>query len=127
MGKYKKGFNWKAREVVQTDIDNSSTAKVYGTTTENVPNLNLMCFVRLKSFSLIASFIFLLQIKIDDGFILRDNYDECNALVIPSEKRRTKTRNDTVTVKRILSKTQRKRLQKIVDKKKKKENVSVQN
>lgn len=72
-------------------------------------------------------FNFLLQIKIDDSVILRDNYDECNTLVIPSEKRRTKTKNDTVTVKRILSKTQRKRLQKIVDKKKKKENVSVQN
>jgi ATP-dependent RNA helicase DHX37/DHR1 len=78
--------------------------------------------------SLINSILnFLLQIKIDDSFTLRDNYDECNALVIPSEKRRTKTRNDKVTVKRILSKTQRKRLQKIVDKKKKKENVSVQN
>jgi ATP-dependent RNA helicase DHX37/DHR1 len=67
----------------------------------------------------------LLQIKIDDSFIQRNNYDECNALVIPSEKRRTKTRNNAVSVKRILSKTQRKRLQKIVDKKKKKENVSV--
>jgi hypothetical protein len=40
MGKTKKGFNWKARQVVQTDVDNSSTAKVYGTITENVPNLN---------------------------------------------------------------------------------------
>jgi hypothetical protein len=127
MGKCRKGFNWKARQVVQTDIDNSSTAKVYGTTTEDVPNLNLVCFVKLKSVSLITYFIFLLQIKIDGSFNLRDNYDECNALVIPSEKRRTKTRNDTVIVKRILSKTQRKRLQKIVDKKKKKENVSVQN
>lgn len=73
------------------------------------------------------NFNFFLQIKIDDSVILRDSYDECNALVIPSEKRRTKTKNDTVTVKKILSKTQRKRLQKIVDKKKKKENVSVQN
>jgi hypothetical protein len=72
-------------------------------------------------------FNFLLQIKIDDSFIQRDNYDECNALVIPSDKRRTKTRNNAVTVKRILSKTQRKRLQKIIDKKKKKENVSAQN
>jgi hypothetical protein len=51
----------------------------------------------------------LLQIKIDESFIQRDNYDECNALVIPSEKRRTKAKNNTVTVKRILSKSQRKR------------------
>ncbi|KAJ4445444.1 hypothetical protein ANN_07249 [Periplaneta americana] len=28
MGKSKKGFNWKARQVVQTDIDNSSTTKI---------------------------------------------------------------------------------------------------
>jgi hypothetical protein len=28
MGKSKKGFNWKARQIVHTDIDNSSTAKV---------------------------------------------------------------------------------------------------
>jgi hypothetical protein len=48
-------------------------------------------------------------------------------LVIPSQKRRTKKRNETVAVSKILSKAQRKRLQKIVDKKKKKENVSVQN
>jgi hypothetical protein len=66
------------------------------------------------------------QITLDSGFIQRDNYDECNAIVIPSQKRRTKKRNATVAVSKILSKTQRKRLQKIVDKKKKKENVSVQ-
>jgi ATP-dependent RNA helicase DHX37/DHR1 len=46
-------------------------------------------------------------------------------LVIPSQKRRTKKRNETVAVSRILSKSQRKRLEKIVDKKKKKENVGV--
>lgn len=67
------------------------------------------------------------QIKLDSCVIQRDNYDECNALVIPSQKRRTKKRNETVAVSKILSKSQRKRLQKIVDKKKKKENVGVQN
>jgi ATP-dependent RNA helicase DHX37/DHR1 len=67
------------------------------------------------------------QIKLDSSFIQRANYDECNALVIPSQKRRTKKRNETVAVSKILSKSQRKRLQKIVDKKKKKENVGAQN
>jgi ATP-dependent RNA helicase DHX37/DHR1 len=85
----------------------------------------VLCEVEISFINTI--FHFLLQIKVDDSFILRDNYDECNAFVIPTQKRITKTKNDKVTVTRILSKTQRKRLQKIVDKKKKKENVSVQN
>lgn len=70
---------------------------------------------------------FFFQIKLDSSVIQPENYDECNALVIPSQKRRTTKRNETVAVSKILSKSQRKRLQKIVDKKKKKENVSVQN
>ncbi|XP_021916790.1 probable ATP-dependent RNA helicase kurz isoform X2 [Zootermopsis nevadensis] len=88
MGKSRQGFNWKARQIVRTDIDNSSTAKI----------------------------------KLDSSFSEHDKYDECNALVIPSQKRRTKKKNDAVTVTKILSKSQRKRLQKIVDRKKKKEN-----
>jgi ATP-dependent RNA helicase DHX37/DHR1 len=67
------------------------------------------------------------QIKLDSSFTQHNNYDECNALVIPSQKRRTKKKNDTITVTKILSKSQRKRLQKVIDRKKKKENVSVQN
>ncbi|EDX16917.1 GD16382 [Drosophila simulans] len=48
-------------------------------------------------------------------------YDEANALVLPSEKRATKIKVDKVQHVKILSKKQRKHLQAIVDKKKKKE------
>ncbi|XP_016995748.2 probable ATP-dependent RNA helicase kurz [Drosophila takahashii] len=48
-------------------------------------------------------------------------YDEANALVLPSEKRATKIRVDKVQHVKILTKKQRKHLQAIVDKKKKKE------
>lgn len=90
-----------------------------------IANLNLVTVVATDIVSFMTSLFF--QIKLDSSFIQRDSYDECNALVIPSQKRRTKKRNETVAVSKILSKSQRKRLQKIVDKKKKKENVGVQN
>jgi ATP-dependent RNA helicase DHX37/DHR1 len=45
-------------------------------------------------------------------------------LVLPSQKRATKVKK-TETVTRILSRKQRKRLEKIVEKKKKKENVGI--
>ncbi|XP_017045925.1 probable ATP-dependent RNA helicase kurz [Drosophila ficusphila] len=48
-------------------------------------------------------------------------YDEANALVLPSEKRATKIKVDKVQHTKILTKKQRKHLQAIVDKKKKKE------
>ncbi|XP_049942398.1 probable ATP-dependent RNA helicase kurz [Schistocerca serialis cubense] len=88
MGKNKKGFNWKAREVVKTHIDNTPTSKI----------------------------------NVDIKGIREDNYDQCNALVIPSQKRKTRKKREHVTITRILSKKQRKRLEKIVEQKKKKEN-----
>ncbi|KAJ6635942.1 putative ATP-dependent RNA helicase kurz [Pseudolycoriella hygida] len=49
-------------------------------------------------------------------------YDQSNALVLPSQKRKTKIKKDKdCNVTRILSKKQRKNLEKVVDKKKKKE------
>ncbi|XP_053667451.1 probable ATP-dependent RNA helicase kurz [Anopheles marshallii] len=48
--------------------------------------------------------------------------DDSNALVLPSKKRATKIKKDRTVVTKILSKKQRKRLEKIVDQKKKKEN-----
>uniref|UniRef100_A0AAG5CZ17 RNA helicase n=1 Tax=Anopheles atroparvus TaxID=41427 RepID=A0AAG5CZ17_ANOAO len=50
--------------------------------------------------------------------------DNTNALVLPSKKRATKVKADKTVVTKILSKKQRKRLEKIVDQKKKKENRS---
>ncbi|KZC11400.1 putative ATP-dependent RNA helicase kurz [Dufourea novaeangliae] len=49
-----------------------------------------------------------------------DNYDNCNALVLPSEKRKTKNKVKKVTITRLLSKKRRKLLEKVVEKKKKK-------
>lgn len=51
-------------------------------------------------------------------------YDQSNALVLPSKKRDTKVKKpEQKQVTRILSKKQRKNLEKIVEKKKKKEGV----
>lgn len=53
-------------------------------------------------------------------------YDQSNALVLPSKKRDTKVKKpEQKQVTRILSKKQRKNLEKIVEKKKKKEGVSL--
>lgn len=54
-------------------------------------------------------------------------YDEANALVLPSQKRATKIKVEKRQNVKILTKKQRKHLQKIVDKKKKKEGVSASN
>ncbi|KAH8261921.1 hypothetical protein KR026_001814 [Drosophila bipectinata] len=51
-------------------------------------------------------------------------YDEANALVLPSQKRATKIKVDKQQHVKILTKKQRKHLQTIVDRKKKKEGVS---
>nr|AAQ23562.1 RE43077p [Drosophila melanogaster] len=64
------------------------------------------------------------KIQIDVDAVAGGNqvcYDEANALVLPSEKRATKIKVDKVQHVKILSKKQRKHLQAIVDKKKKKE------
>lgn len=52
-------------------------------------------------------------------------YDESNALVLPSQKRATKIKVEHRQNVKILTKKQRKHLQAIVDKKKKKEGVGV--
>uniref|UniRef100_A0A1A9ZLF8 RNA helicase n=1 Tax=Glossina pallidipes TaxID=7398 RepID=A0A1A9ZLF8_GLOPL len=52
------------------------------------------------------------------------SYDEANALVLPSKKRVTQSKQERKQSIKILSKKQRKRLQTIVDKKKKKEERS---
>ncbi|XP_033339940.2 putative ATP-dependent RNA helicase kurz [Megalopta genalis] len=50
----------------------------------------------------------------------KDNYDNCNALVLPNEKRKTKNKVKKVTVTRLLSKKRRKQLENVIEKKKKK-------
>lgn len=82
-----KRHNWKARNVVKTEIDNSSTKKIT------------------------------LDIKYHE-----DNYDACNTLVLPSEKRKTRSKVEKVTTTRLLSKKRRIQLEKVIEKKKKKLN-----
>ncbi|XP_076756292.1 putative ATP-dependent RNA helicase kurz [Xylocopa sonorina] len=50
----------------------------------------------------------------------QDHYDSCNALVLPSKKRKTKSKVKNVTTTRLLSKKRRKELEKVVERKKKK-------
>ncbi|XP_037935392.1 probable ATP-dependent RNA helicase kurz [Teleopsis dalmanni] len=61
-----------------------------------------------------------IRIELNDG-ISGAGYDEANALVLPSQKRQTKIKAEKIQHVKILSKKQRKHLQTIVDKKKKKE------
>ncbi|KAL1124556.1 hypothetical protein AAG570_001180 [Ranatra chinensis] len=62
------------------------------------------------------------KIKVEFASDVASHYDECNSLVLPSKKRKTKVkRENEQNAGRILSKKQRKRLEKIVEKKKKKE------
>ncbi|XP_066144802.1 probable ATP-dependent RNA helicase kurz [Euwallacea fornicatus] len=82
----KKRYNWKAREVVNTLIDDSTTK----------------------------------EIKLD--LHVSGSYDHSNALVLPSTKRKTKIQEKKTKVTRILSKKHRKKLEKIVNNKRKKEN-----
>jgi ATP-dependent RNA helicase DHX37/DHR1 len=66
---------------------------------------------------------FQIQVEIELNGSEASKYDECNALVLPSKKRTTKVVKEKKSNQRILSKTQRKKLEKIVDVKKKKANV----
>lgn len=65
-----------------------------------------------------------MQIKIDFTASEYGSTDTSNLLALPSKKRSTKIITDKKEKTRFLSKAHRKRLEKIVDKKKKKENVS---
>lgn len=70
-----------------------------------------------------------MQIKLElDGQDVDYGYDQSNVLVLPSKKRDTKIKKpEQKQVTRILSRKQRKNLEKIVEKKKKKEGVSMNN
>ncbi|CAH0548891.1 unnamed protein product [Brassicogethes aeneus] len=81
----RKGYNWRARKVVETIIDDSTTK------------------------------------NIDLDIAVKGSYDASNELVLPSKKRKTKIKKDNIKVTRILSKKQRKKYEKILEKKKKQE------
>ncbi|KAH8396172.1 hypothetical protein KR222_004544 [Zaprionus bogoriensis] len=90
----KKGYNAKARQNPQTIVDNSA-----------VKNIKIVTEDVLGG----------------SGGGISAGYDEANALVLPSQKRATKIKVEKRQNVKILSKKQRKHLQSIVDKKKKKE------
>ena len=114
MGKRK--YNEKGRQVVNTIIDNSATKQVISVQFERAQNLTSI-------FDVFWCGQIKLDIAEDDGGY--GGYDQSNALVLPSQKRGTKIQKEKETrITRILSKKQRKNLEKIVDKKKKKEGVS---
>lgn len=69
----------------------------------------------------VITFLFKIQVDLDGN----GRYDKSNQLVLPSKKRKTKIKKENTQITRILSKKQRKRLEKVVEKKKKKENVSI--
>lgn len=66
------------------------------------------------------------QIKLDIEDKEKSGYDDSNALVLPSEKRSAKLKQETdaPTVKK-LSKKERKRLEKIIEQKEKKNKASI--
>lgn len=69
-------------------------------------------------------FCIVFQIKLEFSNNEYGVTDGSNLLALPTKKRQTKIVKDKIEKIRILSKQQRKKLEKIVDKKKKKENVS---
>lgn len=74
----------------------------------------------------IQSSMSILQIKLDLGNKTDDGYEEdTNQLVLPSKKRKTVVKEDAKSKKRLLNKKQRKRLEKIVEQKEKKQKVFV--
>ena len=92
MGRNKKGYNWRARTNVKGAIDNTETIKL--ATKVELPTNNL-----------------------DSSTC---NVESSNALVLPSKKRKFKSKAENEPVGRILSKKKRKLLEKVVERKKKK-------
>ena len=76
----------------------------------------------LKSFVVALNILhieYMFQIVLDIQHRV-ENYDSCNALVLPSQKRKTKNIDKKVATTRLLSKKRRKQLEKVVERKKKK-------
>lgn len=71
--------------------------------------------------------IVLLQIRLEFSNSEYGSNDASNLLALPSNKRKTKIIQEKKEKIRFLSKAQRKKLEKIVDKKRKKANVSILN
>lgn len=110
----KKVHNAKARQNPETIVDNSAVKKV------RIRAISDKC-----QWKLTCRQIFQIQIDVDAvAGTSQAGYDEANALVLPSQKRATKIKVDKQQHVKILTKKQRKHLQTIVDRKKKKEGVS---
>ena len=67
-----------------------------------------------------------MQINLDKSVFGKDpQNDESNILVLPSKKRKTKVIDESVTKKKVLTKKQRKNMEKVVERKIKKGKVPV--
>lgn len=108
----KKRRNSKARNNAEVEIDNSAAEKVF----------TLNTFYNCMTKSILRRRV-PAQITLDIEHRAED-YDNCNALVLPSEKRKTKSKVKNVAVTQLLSKKRRKQLEKVVEKKQKKLRVS---
>ena len=63
------------------------------------------------------------QISVDLPGVEDEQYDDSNLLVLPSKKRKTKLNSEKEQIAKKLSKKQRKRLEQVIDRKKKKAKV----
>ena len=95
MGKDKKGFNWRARSQLSGEVD-LSQAKLLEAKLENGGKQN----------------------RKSGG---RGGFEGSNALIMPASGNKFKVSKDVPIVGKILSRKQKKRLEQIVEKKKKKE------
>lgn len=113
MGKREKGYNWEARTNKQVVIDNSEKEKVC---------ICLLCNIepRRQRFRLSCTMIF--QIQVDASLL--DDCDDPN-LILPSKKRKTVKVKEQAVEKRPLSKKERRKLESVVNRKQKKERVSI--
>jgi hypothetical protein len=122
-----KSRNWKARLSGRPDAS--------GGTSNSYPlpdvrkRMFVFVFVHVSAAysALILTFLTSsLQVSIEVKDAPRGTYDESNPLVLPSKREKLKRPAPTLTKpQKLLSKKQRKRLEKILERKEKKENVSL--
>ncbi len=119
-------LRWNSLDVWLTEKPNTSVAF------PEIPIPRTSCFQRGWGQSCVTTGIqtgiylkcvhFWQQVKLDLPESTEDQYDDCNALVLPSKKRTTKLSFEPKPVKK-LSKKQRRKLEKILEMKEKKKNV----
>ena len=113
MSRKRKGFNWKARQVTDVEIDDKTEEKVCLFLTSADTQFD-------STYELLIWFSFQIHVEFTEC-----KYDDSNALVLPSKKRKTVLKKHNAPDVKVLSKKQRKFFEKILEKKKKKERVTL--